>query len=124
MWLYSLRDLLPEIQQRTFNYFFGVLSHLFARELTTSQLDIHELHLHQSLALMERDFLANITTHICHHFCKYMKRFGPVYSSWMFSFERMNSWISRRCNNKAHMERCVMETYQVSIVSVCVYICY
>ncbi|XP_066920180.1 uncharacterized protein [Clytia hemisphaerica] len=42
-----------------------------------------------------------------------MKKFGPLYATWMYCLERFNSWITRRTNNKNHMERCVMETYQL-----------
>ncbi|XP_066924621.1 uncharacterized protein [Clytia hemisphaerica] len=115
LWTYALRGCLPEKQQRTLTYFFAVLTHLFHKKFTSTQLEKLEKHMHTSLSLLERDFpsiLLNITTHICHHFVENMKKFGPLYATWMYCLERFNSWITRRCNNKNHMERCVMETYQ------------
>ena len=41
----------------------------------------------------------------------FLKRFGPVYSFWMFHFERFNSWISRRVLNRRYPESTVVETY-------------
>uniref|UniRef100_A0A7M5XIY5 DUF4218 domain-containing protein n=2 Tax=Clytia hemisphaerica TaxID=252671 RepID=A0A7M5XIY5_9CNID len=117
IWVYAIHGRLPVQQQRTFNYFFAVLANLFVQEFEREQgLDALEQHLHQSLALLERDFpttFMNITTHICHHFVSNMRKFGTLYASWMYSQERMNSWITRRCNNKARMESTVMNTYQL-----------
>ena len=108
---------IPKRDHKTVNYFFGVLSHLFVEEFKMAETNSLEVHLQQSLALLERDFptvLSNITTNICHHFCAKKKKISPAYSSWMFFFQQINSWISRRFNKASDMERCVMETYQVN----------
>lgn len=70
----------------------------------------------ESLALMERDCpasISNITTHILHHVARKVSDYGPIYSTWMYPFERMNSYITRRANNRSRVERCIMETIQV-----------
>ena len=42
----------------------------------------------------------------------------------MYPFERMNSYITRRGNNRAKMEECIMETMQVCKLStgVCIHV--
>ena len=51
--------------------------------------------------------------HLLHHIVDGIRRFGPVYSTWMFPYERFNSWMCRRALNRAHPEATVMETYRV-----------
>ena len=59
--------------------------------------------------------------HLLHHIVDSIELYGPVYSTWMFAYERFNSWITRRVKNRRHPEATVMETYRVGyhfIVSV------
>ena len=51
--------------------------------------------------------------HLLHHVVPGIKHFGPVYGTWMFSFERFNSWMCRRTLNRASPEATVMQTYRV-----------
>jgi hypothetical protein len=44
----------------------------------------------------------------------FIKRFGPVYSFWMYPYERFNSWISRRVLNRRYPESTVVQTYLLS----------
>ena len=70
------------------------------------------------MALLERDcplWLGNITTHILRHLAAKIRENGPMHASWMFPFERMNSYITRRANNRSTIEQCIMETVQVRI---------
>lgn len=65
---------------------------------------------------MERDLpiaLQNVTTHILRHMVEGIAKFGPLYTTWMFPFERMNSWFTRRVLNRQYPESTIMETYQV-----------
>ena len=73
---------------------------------------------HVALSLLERDFpiwIANITTHIMRHIPEKMKENGPLYATWMFPYERLNSWMSRRAMNRNLTEECIMATYQVRL---------
>ena len=68
------------------------------------------------LALLERDFptsLNVIVFHLLHHLPYYLNRFGPVYTFWTYSFERFNSWISKRALNRRYPEATVTETYRL-----------
>ena len=49
------------------------------------------------------------------HIIEQMQKFGPVYGTWMFPFERFNSWICRRVLNRSSPEATVLETYRVSL---------
>ena len=69
-----------------------------------------------ALALLERDFpiwVANITTHLLRHIPEKIVENGPLYATWMFPYERLNSWMSRRAMNRYNTEQCIMATYQV-----------
>ena len=54
--------------------------------------------------------------HLLHHIVEGIELFGPVYSTWMFAYERFNSWITRRITNRRYPESTVMETYRVGYV--------
>ena len=58
--------------------------------------------------------------HLLHHAVEGIQRYGPVYSTWMYPFERFNSWLCRRVLNRARPEATVMETYRASSTS---YVC-
>lgn len=55
-----------------------------------------------------------ITMHLMHHIAEGIEKFGPVYGTWMYPFERFNSWMCQRALNRAHPEITIMETYRVS----------
>lgn len=57
-----------------------------------------------------------ICMHLMHHIIPGIREFGPVYATWMFSFERFNSWMCKRALNHAFPEATVFETYRVSII--------
>ena len=68
------------------------------------------------LARLERDFpitMQNITTHLLRHIVDGINRFGPIYSTWMFVFERFNSWLCQRCLNKLYPEATCIQTYLI-----------
>jgi len=60
--------------------------------------------------------MQDITTHLLHHVVNGIRQFGPVYSTWMYPFERFNSWICRRALNRYRPEATIMETYRVKIL--------
>lgn len=49
--------------------------------------------------------------HILHHVVPGIQKYGPVYGTWMYSFERFNSWMCRS-------EATVLETYRVSFCDI------
>lgn len=73
--------------------------------------------LNVAISLLERDcplWLSNITTHILKHIAEKIRDCGPMYSTWMYLFERLNCFIKRRVLNRSKIEECIMETIQVS----------
>ena len=54
--------------------------------------------------------------HLIPHIVSGIKQFGPVYGTWMYPYERFNSWMCRRALNRAHPEVTIMETYRVSFM--------
>ena len=107
-------------QRRTLVFLFHVLSNMHEKEFTVKQLEKLESDITVALALIERDctlWLCNITTHLLRHIPGKIKENGPIYSSWMYPYERANSWLTRRVMKRSQAEECIMETYQVCLIS-------
>ena len=101
-------------QRKTLYKLLDVITLLYAEEIDMGSIDQLEQDLHRVLALFERDFplsLQVIVFHLLHHLPRYIKLFGPVYSFWMYPYERFNSWISRRVLNRRYPESTVLATY-------------
>ena len=58
-----------------------------------------------------------MTNHILQHIPEGIGQFGPVHSTWMFAYERFNSWLCRRALNRRHPKATILRTYQVMISS-------
>lgn len=104
-------------QRQTLFRLFDVITSACAENFAVDSITDLEHKVHRALALFERDFpvsLQVIVFHLLHHLPMYIKRFGPVYSFWMYHYERFNSWISRRVLNKRYPESTVVETYRLS----------
>lgn len=113
---FCLRDMLAKKQRKTLFKLFDMLTLLYAEEIDLDSIDQIEEDLHKVLALFERDFplsLQVIVFHLLHHLPIYLKQFGPVYSFWMYPYERFNSWITRRVLNRRYPESTVLETYRL-----------
>ena len=92
------------------------LKELCAESHSEDELDTLEEKVNITLASLEKEFplhLQNITTHILHHVVSGIKRYGPVYGTWMYVFERFDSWICKRALNMKYPEATVMETFIV-----------
>ena len=139
---YCLRGMLGSKQHETLYFFFDTITFLLAEFHDTALL--HELKSQVDIALarLERDFPISVqvlynlstiiivrcynfiyvkdtTTHLLHHIVDGLMWFGPVYSTWMYSFERFNSWLCKRALNRFRPEATVMETYRVRIMLLC-----
>lgn len=114
---FCLRGMLGKKQRITLFKLFDVLSKLCAEVIYQHSLDELEEEVHEVLVLIERDFpvsLQVIVFHLLHHLPTYIRKFGPVYSFWMFSFERFNSWLTRRALNRRYPEATITETYRLT----------
>ena len=113
---YCIRGLLGQQQRQTLFRFCNVLAQLCVEYVNTALLQQLELDVHHTLSLLERDF--PVALHVCvfhllHHLPFYLNRFGPVHTYWMFPFERFNSWVIRRVQNRRYPESTVVETYRL-----------
>ena len=111
---YCLRGMLGENQRHTLFLLLDSIQEICNEIQRLDDLDEIEARLNRALALLERDYpvvLQNITTHILHHVIDGIRRFGPIYGTWMFAFERFNSWICKRALNMSHPENTAIETY-------------
>ena len=108
--------MLGERVRRTLTLFFYIASQLHQKKYTIEEIEYLINAINEVLALFERDcplWLFDITTHILRHVAEKIKPNGPIYASWMYPYERMNSWLTRRVMNRKNPEACIMETYQV-----------
>ena len=101
-------------QQATLFALCDVLTRLYSYDVIMT--DELEMDVHHALALVECDFPVSLNTivfHLLHHLPFFIRRFGPLYNYWMYPFERFNSWISRRIQNRRYPEATVIETYRL-----------
>ena len=113
---FCVRGLLGKAQEKTLMELCDVLSILCSEQVNIQNMDAVEYRVHRVLSLMERDFPATvhvITLHLLHHLPMYMRRFGPVYSFWMYPMERFNNWIKNRVLNRRFPEATVIESYRL-----------
>lgn len=111
---YCLRGMLGENQRNTLFLLLDSIQEICSEIQRLDDLDEIEVRLNRALALLERDYpvvLQNITTHILHHVIDGIRKFGPIYGTWMFAFERFNSWICKRALNMSRPENTAIETY-------------
>lgn len=111
---FCLKNTLSERCRKTLFIVLDSLTNLCHEHVSVEDIDQIEVDLNRALALLERDFplsLANITTHILHHIPDGIRRYGPVYGTWMYVFERFNSWICKRALNMRYPESTVIETF-------------
>ena len=113
---FCVRGLLGKSQEKTLMELCDIVSVLCSEEVNVQTMDAVEYRVHRVLSLMERDFPATIhviTLHLLHHLPMYMRRFGPLYSFWMYPMERFNNWIKNRVLNRRFPEATVMESYRL-----------
>lgn len=113
---FCLRGMLGRKQRSTLFKLFDVLESICAEDILADSIDALEQQVHTVLALIERDFPVSmqvIVFHLLHHLPMYIKRFGPVYSFWMYHYERFNSWLTRRVLNRRYPEATVVATYRL-----------
>lgn len=111
---FCVRGFLGKQQQDSLFSLCDILNRLCSYDVMMT--DELEADVHHALALIERDFpvsLNVIVFHLLHHLPYFIRRFGPVNNYWMYSFERFNSWISRRIKNRRFPESTVIETYRL-----------
>lgn len=113
---YCLKGMLSDQCRETLFLLFDSLTELCQEKVNSDDTDLIELRLNKALALFEREFpvcLQNITTHILHHIPDGINRYGPVYGTWMFVYERFNSWICKRVLNMRYPEATAIETFLI-----------
>lgn len=111
---YCLRGMLGEDPRKTLFKLLDSIQEICKETQSLDDLDEMDRKLSRALALLERDYpvyLQNITTHLLHHIIEGIKQYGPIYSTWMYVFERFNSWICKRALNKCHPENTAIETF-------------
>ena len=114
---FCLRNMLGHNQRSTLFELMDVIADLCAEDIDEMQINHLELRVHKALVLIERDFplsMQLIMFHLLHHLPMFVRRFGPVYAFWMYPFERLNSWITRRVTSRRYPEATVVETYCLS----------
>jgi hypothetical protein len=113
---YCIRDVLSDTCRQTLFRLFDSISDLCKESHDLDGINELEAKLNAALACLERDFplsLQNVTTHLLHHIPEGIKLYGPVYGTWMFVFERFNSWLCKRTLNMRYPEATAVETFLI-----------
>ena len=139
---FCLRGMLKDRQRLTLFQFLDALRKILSEKIKEEDMQQLEMEVNEALALMERDFPVDIQVcqilfhliiishcmhansfklfsiqviiiHLIRHIVDGMKQFGPVYATWMYGYERFNSWLHRRVTNRRYPEATLMETYRV-----------
>ncbi|CAB3983543.1 Hypothetical predicted protein [Paramuricea clavata] len=64
------------------------------------------------LGMKTHDWKEVVSLHILRHIVDGIECYGPTHSWSMWSYERFNSWISRRVMNRTSPEATILRTYQ------------
>ena len=118
---YCLRGLLGQEQRRVIFRLFDCLRSLVAPAHSEEDLDSLESFIATTLAEPELHFPVSMQVmmiHLLHHSVSSLRKYGIVYSTWMFGSERVMAIASKRATNKRYPEATIMET--VAMYSSCV----
>ncbi|XP_035688707.1 uncharacterized protein LOC118424238 [Branchiostoma floridae] len=113
---FCIRGLMKDAQRETVYLLCDVLHALCAPYVNMTRLPELKKAIHQCLARLERDFPVTIMTAIVHwmsHITPYISEYGPTKTYWMYLYERMNSFLSKRVKNRQHPESTAVESYRV-----------
>ena len=91
--LYSLKELLPHRDFNCWQLFVKACSLLCQRSISSKDIEKADEFLLEFLTLFEQLYgkeVCTINMHLHTHLASCLLNFGPVYSFWLFSFERMN----------------------------------
>ena len=111
--LYAIRDWSNDKLKRSLMFWLSVMNRLVSYEVDIRCHEKIKQDMSLAACLMERDFplvVSYITTHLLLHEPDTCSKFGPVHSRWMFPYERLNSFISRRVQGKKHPESSAIKT--------------
>lgn len=84
-------------------------------------LDDTHGHLIEILKLIKTNYREDLITpnlHLSLHLNKCCKNYGPLYSFWSFSFERMNGDINVIRKKVSEWKKWVKQTYMQAIISI------
>ncbi|PKY62604.1 hypothetical protein RhiirA4_489348 [Rhizophagus irregularis] len=100
-------DLLREDDRKILSYFVHACNILVCRIISKPKLEEVHRYLLSMVKLVERSYgLEKITSnmHLCLLICKCVFDYGPLYSFWYYSFERMNGLLGSLHNSNRHIE--------------------
>ena len=115
--LASLKDILPHRHYDCWLLFVKSTSLLCRRSITLQELDKADMLLMEFCEMFEQLYgkeKCTINMHLHGHLKECMLDFGPVYSFWLFSFERMNGILGAYHTNSRDIPLQVMRRFLAS----------
>ena len=112
--MYSLHGILPKRDLECLRKFVIACSYLCNRVITKTDLQIADNYLMKFCPEFENIYGKDIVTpnmHLHGHLVDCMNDFGPVYSFWLFSFERYNGLLGSIPSNKKSIEMQIMSRF-------------
>ena len=112
--VYSLHGILPKRDLECLRKFVIACSYLCNRVITKTDLQIADNYLMKFCSEFENIYGKDRVTpnmHLHGHLVDCMNDFGPVYSFWLFSFERYNGLLGSIPSNKKSIEMQIMNRF-------------
>lgn len=111
---YCLAGVLPEEHQKYWQHFVKACMRLCRREILSEDAEQANSDLIQAFKGFEKYNGKGTVTpnmHLACHLKDCISNFGPIYSFWLFSFERYNGLIANIATNKARIEVQFMQKF-------------
>ena len=112
--IYSLHDVLPQRDKDCFRKFVIACQYLCRKIISKNDVTIaHEMLLQfcKSFQSLYGENRITPNMHLHMHLKECVLNFGPIYSFWLFSFERYNGMLGNLPNNKKNIEPQIMRRF-------------
>ena len=93
---------------------FDMIEFCVRRGISENEIRVFAVRVVEGLSQIEKELPATelgIILHLFLHYCDSLSRFGPSYCYWMYIFERMMSYLSRICHDRASPEENICNNY-------------
>eukprot|EP00111_Clytia_hemisphaerica_P009347 TCONS_00027435-protein len=112
--IYALKGIIPEADLECWRLFVIACTYLCARVITLEDIELADTFLLRFCRRFQRLYTSDRVTpniHLHGHLKECLQEFGPVYSFWLFSFERYNGLLGDLPNNKKNIECQIMKRF-------------
>lgn len=112
--IYALKGIIPKADLECWRLFVIACTYLCVRVITLEDIKLADIFLIRFCRRFQRIYTSERVTpniHLHGHLKECIIEFGPVYSFWLFSFERYNGLLGSLPNNKRNIECQIMKRF-------------